>query len=80
MPRHEEPPDNVVQGPWQIQMTDEEQQILTALQEGRTAREIAGELGLSYSTARRKAKTVVDKYFGQYLDWPPSSDPPPIDA
>jgi DNA-binding CsgD family transcriptional regulator len=52
--------DNVIEGPWPS-LTDEEVRILKLVSEGRSTQEIADELGMSYSTVRRKIESILGK-------------------
>jgi DNA-binding CsgD family transcriptional regulator len=66
---------NVVQGPWPS-LEEEEGRVLQLLSEGHTTQEIADELGVSYSTARRRIKSVLTKV----RSWMRFDPTPPLDA
>jgi DNA-binding NarL/FixJ family response regulator len=51
MTGHQEPP----------ALTEEDLRLLKLLAEGHTNRQIAGELGVSYPTVRRRIEAILDK-------------------
>jgi DNA-binding NarL/FixJ family response regulator len=62
--------DNVIEGPWPA-LTDEEVRILKLVSEGRSTQEIADELGMSYSTVRRKSNQSSANCGTGHLEPPP---------
>jgi DNA-binding NarL/FixJ family response regulator len=59
LPERENPPGDVP-GPWPS-LTEEEVRILRLMAEGQATQGIADELGVPYSTARRRIEAIVDK-------------------
>ena len=61
MAGQEGPPGNVVRGPWQERLSEDEHRILALLVEGRTKGEIAAELGLSVKAVGKRVNEILKK-------------------